>query len=57
MELTSEEVVTRLLSSKEILHINKKNVFASNPAYNLGKFIENIKNAPSPYGAKYVFIK
>lgn len=58
MELTAEEIVTRLLSQNEV--ISKKdevNSFASNPIYNLGEFLKNYKPEPSPYEGKYVFIR
>ncbi len=57
MELTSEEIVTKLLSSNEILHVKNNNTFISEPLYNLGEFLKNVKDMPSPYGDKYVFIK
>ncbi len=57
MELTSEEIVTKLLSSNEILHVKNNNTFISEPLYNLGEFLNNVKDMPSPYGDKYVFIK
>ena len=58
MELTSEQIVTKLLSEKEILQINKIcNPFNAESIYNLGDYLEKIKSQPSPYGEKYVFIK
>lgn len=57
MELTSEEIVTRLLSSNEILHVKNNKTLISEPLYNLGVFLKNVKDMPSPYGEKYVFIK
>ena len=57
MELTNEEIVTRLLSSNEILHVKNNKASISEPLYNLGEFLKNIKDMPSPYGEKYVFIK
>ncbi len=57
MELTSEETVTKLLSANEILHVSGNKLFSSNPLYDLGEFLENIKNTPSPYAGKYIFIK
>ncbi len=57
MELTSEEIVTKLLSSNEILHVKNNKAFISEPLYNLGEFLKNVKDMPSPYGDKYVFIK
>lgn len=58
MELTNEDIVTKLLSSNEILHIKKNNnMFISNPICNLGEFLKDIKDPPSPYEEKYLFIR
>ena len=57
MEPTNEEIVTRLLSSNEILHVKNNNAFTINPLYNLRKKLKNVKDLPGPYGEKYVFIK
>lgn len=54
--MESEEIVTKLLTKREIL--NKKSFgFASNPSYNLGKFLQNIPIEPNPYDSRFVFIK
>jgi len=57
MELTSEQIVTNLLSKKEI--INKKRKFLFNPSceYNLGNYIASCPIEKSPYEGKYVFIR
>ena len=57
MELTSEEIITKILSKNEIINKDNDTKFVTNPDYNLGEFLENIKNSPSPYGEKYIFIK
>ena len=57
MELTNEQIVTNLLSEKEIINPKKNNGFASNPTYNLGEFLSDFKPEPSPYEGKYVFIR
>ncbi len=57
MELTTEETVTRLLSSNEILHVKQENPLISNPFESLGEFLKNVKPEPSPYEGKYVFIR
>ena len=57
MELTNEEIVTKLLSSSEILQVKNNNKFITNTIYNLGEFLNNIKKEPSPYEGKYIFIK
>ena len=57
MELTSEEIVTKILSKNEIIKKKDNANLITNPIYNLGEFLENVKNSPSPYGEKYIFIK
>ena len=57
MELTSEEIVTRLLAEKEILNAKRSPKFMTNHNYNLGEFFENYVPEPSPYEGKYFFIK
>ncbi len=57
MESTTEQIVTKLLSSKEILNIKNKGAYITNSDYNLGEFLNNVKEEPSPYEGKYVFIK
>lgn len=56
MELTSEEIVTKLLSAKEILRV-KNQPFITDSMYDLGDFLKKLKEQPSPYGEKYIFIK
>ncbi|MCQ2753556.1 MAG: hypothetical protein MJ231_00740 [bacterium] len=58
-ELTSEEVVTGLISSGEILSPVNKNVYISNPKHNLGDFLANIKNSTiePEKKSRYSFIK
>ncbi len=55
--MNQEEIVTKLLSSKEIIRVKENKLFATSPMYNLGEFLNKIKSQPSPYGNKYVFIK
>lgn len=58
-ELTSEEIVTKLLTSNEIIKDdNKKELYISNPSSNLGNFLEKITDIeePQPY-SRYNFIK
>ncbi len=58
MEQTSEDIVTRLLSSNEFIHCNSCNTYVTTPIKNnLGSFLEEIKNTPSPYEDKYMFIR
>ena len=58
MNLVSEEIVTKLLSSNEILNIKKNNSFVSEPAqFDLSEFLLKAKTEPSPYGNQYLFIK
>ena len=60
MKLASEEAVTKLLSSKEILHV-RNNFFISNPiSFDLGSFLKKFPSDIRPesrFGSKYVFIK
>ncbi len=63
-ELTNEEIVTRLLSSNEVLKPQKGNFYISNPMLDtLGDFLLDIeteyKEPPSieTKDSKYVFIK
>lgn len=57
MELTSEQIVTKILSEKSILKDKNNSSYISNPNYNLGAFLDDIKSAPSQYGTKYIFVK
>lgn len=58
LELTNEEIVTRILSENQILRAKKEIKRNMQKAdFNLGSYLEKIKNAPSKYGAKYVFVK
>ncbi len=58
MILSNEEVVTKLLTSNEVLHISGENIFISNPFESLGEFLKNVKPEPvSLENSKYVFIK
>ncbi len=57
MELTNEQIVTRILSEHSIL---KKKIISSNmtvPDYDLGNFLKKYESYPSQYGEKYIFIK
>ncbi len=58
LELTNEEIVTRILSENEILRAQKESFrprYKSN--FDLGSYLEKIKHTPSRFGAKYVFVK
>ena len=56
-DLTSEEIVTRLLTSNEILNPNRKTQYISNPGINLGEFLDNIKEETQTINkGKYTFI-
>ena len=57
MELTSEQIVTNLLIKKEIINPNSKTGLVTNPAYDLGEFLSDFKQEPSPYEGKYLFIR
>lgn len=62
-ELTSEEIVTNLLSSHEILKKSKENFYITSPA-NLGDYLNNLpkpkETSPEPpekFDSRYTFIK
>ena len=55
--LPNELNVTKILSKNEILTKKDGAMFSTNPRYNLGKFLENVKDEPSQYGIRYKFIK
>lgn len=57
MELTNEEIVTKLLSANEVLRVKKNMGFVTTPLFDLGDFLKNYKPEPSPYEGKYVFIR
>lgn len=59
MVLSSEEIVTRILSKNEIFcPAGMKNVWAiNNPKYNLGNFLKGVRQEKCPWGDKYIFIK
>lgn len=62
-ELTSEQIVTNLLSSNEIIKPTNSNFYFKNPGVNLGDYLLNvskdIKKSPveTTEDSKYVFIK
>ena len=41
-ELTSEQIVTKLLTSNEILKPIRDNFYISNDNYNLGEYLDNL---------------
>ena len=60
-ELTTEEIVTNLLSSNEILKRDNKKVFITSPI-NLGEYLDNLPQELSSknielFDNKYSFIK
>lgn len=57
MELTNEEIVTKLLSANQVLRVKNNMSFVTTPLYDLGDFLKNYKPEPSPYEGKYVFIR
>lgn len=50
----TEEIVTKILAKREILH-TKQFAFVSNPNYDLGEFLQNY--VPEPKDTRFVFIK
>ena len=57
MNLTSEDIVTKILSSKEILNKNVNESTTVPIEYNLGIFLDKQKNTPSVYDVRYKFIQ
>ena len=63
MKLSQEDIVTRILSDSEILKVNYEDdvlnskMYASNPIYDLNTFLNKVKDQPSKWGDKYVFVK
>ena len=57
VEKSSEEKVTKFLSSNEILKTKRNLWMSRNPKFDLGKYLEKMKNEPSRFGIKYVFVK
>ena len=43
MELTNEEIVTKLLTANEILRLKKGMSFITTPLYDLGAYLKNYK--------------
>ena len=57
IELTNEEIVTKLFTANEVLRLKKGMSFITTPLYDLGDYLKNYKPEPSPYEGKYVFIR
>lgn len=65
MGLTSEDIVTQLLSGQEILGVGMSTfglkertpIYVTESSYNLGEFLKNKKTEPSRFGAKYIFVQ
>lgn len=57
MEISSEEIVSKLLAKNEILNGDKTFSYVSEPEYDLSDFLKNYKPEPSQYGEKYIFVK
>ena len=67
-ELTSEQIVTKLLTSNEILKPIRDNFYISNDNYNLGEYLDNLPDEfyeeeivslefEEEENSKYVFIQ
>ena len=55
--MESEEIVTRILTKREILNKKRFGLFTTNPNYNLGDFLKTTPPEPNPYDSRFVFIK
>lgn len=59
MKLSQEDVVTKMLSDREILSSNidlHTKMYATNPAYDLTHFLNTYEPEPSRWGEKYKFV-
>ena len=60
MELSHEDIVTRLLSKREIINTNlyelNTKMYSTNPLYDLTHFLKTAKPEPSRWGEKYKFV-
>ena len=58
MELSHEDIVTRILSNREILHCDydESVMYSTNPRYDLTHYLKTAKPEPSRWGIKYVFV-
>lgn len=57
MELSNEQMVTKILSEYSILHNSIKRSINTNSTYNLGDFLSNSKRTSEICGDKYIFIR
>lgn len=55
--MESEDIVTRILTKREILKKKRFGLFSTNPNYNLGEFLQKAPSEPNPYDSRFVFIK
>ena len=55
--MESEDIVTKILSTGEILEPKKLDKYQINPLYDLGDFLNKKKSEPNKYGTKYKFVK
>lgn len=59
MELSHEDIVTRMLSKREILNgrsIENTKMYSTNPTYDLTHYLKTAKPEPSRWGDKYKFV-
>ena len=60
MELSHEDIVTRILSKREILNGNKLDntkMYSTVPIYDLTHYLNNYEPEPNRWGVKYKFVK
>ncbi len=57
MEQTNEDIVTKMLSEREILCSGVSNLNISYPKYDLNLNLSKYKPEPSRFGEKYIFVK
>lgn len=60
MVYSHEDIVTKLLSSSEILQtdrLGRNKLSCTNPIYDLTLFLQTSEAEPSRFGEKYIFVK
>ena len=63
MELTHEDIVTKILSDGEIIKVDYTNdeltsqMYTTNPTYDLGNFLKTAPKEVNRWDDKYLFVK
>ena len=60
MDLSHEDIVTKMLSNREIINANydelNTKMYSTNPMYDLTHYLKTAKPEPSKWGEKYLFV-